>query len=151
QTERLVDLPHVVHLLQAAGAIPKTGESIDGGRAQAAGYSVTVGIRNAQVLGNRRKNAVGVVDALEHARVPDARFVILAGSDRATVADHSLLAGHNDAPGPARTRAYSRLGQITRVECVRIFVAETGKDGGFTGAVIGADIELIYAIGLHGI
>src|SRR6266540_2892284 len=111
-TEGLIDFPHIVDLLQAAGAVAETGHSGDVSRAQAACRAVSVGVGDAQILGYRGVDTVGIVDTLEHARVADARLVIHGRANRAAVADHGLLARNHDAARTAGTCADCRLGPV---------------------------------------
>src|SRR5207244_3386022 len=126
----------------------EAGVSRDGGRAQAARRAVSVGVRNAQILGQRGVDAIGIVDTLEHARVADARLVIHRRPDRAAIADHRLLAGDHYSPWASGACADRRLRQVAWIEGVGVFPTEPGEDGGSAGSVIGADIELIHAVGL---
>ena len=75
-TERLVDLPVVVDLLQTPSAVAKPGHPGDVRRGQSRRRATAIRIRNPEFFRDIAVFRARVVDALEHSRVADAKFVV---------------------------------------------------------------------------
>src|SRR5438105_15171438 len=95
-TESLVDLPIVVDLLQAAGAVAEAGHSGDIGRAQSRRRAARIGIENPELLRDGAVLRARIGDSLEHARVTNAQVVAPRRSERSAIPQHRLLARHTD-------------------------------------------------------
>src|SRR5258707_8054668 len=123
-TEGLIDLPIVVDLLQTARAVAEAGEPRDIRGAQAGCSAVPVRIGDSQILSDGGELGVGVVDALNHARITETKLVILSGPKRPAITEHRLLTGDDHAARPPRSRAHCGLRQIARIKCIGVLPTE---------------------------